>query len=116
MIKPLIKKRKITVTGVKDRLSKDKIRNNLSKKEGIITVDVDSQKSCLNLHYDLKKINLERIEKFIRRWGFELSNRITERFKRGMAKFTEQNELDSLYAAPSSCCLDPKESCHERGR
>lgn len=43
------KKRKIAVTGMEDRLSKDEIRNNLKRKEGIVTVDVYSRKSLLNL-------------------------------------------------------------------
>lgn len=116
MAEPIIKKRKIAVVGMLDRLSKDKIKNNLGKKEGIITVDVDSRKSLLNLQYDLMKINFATIERCIKECGFGLSSKFIERFKRGMAKFTEQNELDNLYAAPSSCCSDPKESCDEKRR
>jgi copper chaperone CopZ len=113
MAEPIIKKRKIAFMGILDRLSKDKIKNNLEKGEGIIMVDVDSRGSLLNLQYDLRKINFATIERCIKGLGFGLSSKFMERFKRGMAKFTEQNEMDNLNAAPSSCCSDPKESCHK---
>lgn len=112
MTEPLIKKRKITVVGMDDPSSANKLLKDLKKKEGIISIEVNGKKGLIELNYDLNKINFEAIEKIIKDLGFNLSQRIREKFKRGMAKFTEQNELDNLYAAPSSCCSDPKESCH----
>jgi len=109
MAEPLIKKRKFAVGGMKDQGNVNKIKEYLNKKEGISALNVDSQKGFVRVEYDLRKINFETIEKFIEELGFGLSQKIKEKFKRGMAKFTEQNELDNLTATPSSCCEDPKE-------
>ncbi len=109
MKEPLIKKRKIAFVGIKDQENLNKIKEYLNKKIGMIAVDVESQKGFVGVEYDLRTINFETIEKSIEELGFRLSQKITEKFKRGMAKFTEQNELDNLTAVPSSCCEDPKE-------
>ncbi len=113
MEETLMKKRKIAVTGIKDQESLNKIKEYLNKKTGMVAVDVESQKGFVGVEYDLRKINFETIEKSIEELGFSLSQKITEKFKRGMAKFTEQNELDNLTAVPSSCCEDPKEIFHK---
>ncbi|NIM89425.1 MAG: hypothetical protein GTO17_00570 [Candidatus Aminicenantes bacterium] len=109
MAEPLIKKRKIAVDGIKEQKNADKINDTLKNKEGIIAIKVDNQRGHLRVEYDLRKINFETIEKSIIEAGFELSMKKMEKLKREMAKFTEQNELDNLAAAPSSCCSDPKE-------
>lgn len=109
MAEPLIKKRKIPVVGMNDQLSRSNIIDSLKNKEGIIAISVDNQRGHLRVEYDLRNINFETVEKSIIEAGFELSKKIMEKFKRGMAKYTEQNELDNLTAAPSSCCSDPKE-------
>lgn len=116
MEEPLIKKRKIAVAKIKDQESVNRIKEYLNKKAGIIAVDVESQKGFVKVEYDLRKINFETIEKSIKELGFSLSKKITEKFKSGMAKFTEQNELDNLTATPSSCCEDPKEMHHKTNR
>ena len=110
MAESLIKKRKFAVTGMKNQGNVSKIKEYLSKKAGIIAVDVEIQKGYVRIEYDLRKINFETVEKSIKDLGFRLSQKIAEKFKRGMAKFTEQNELDNLTATPSSCCEDPKEN------
>lgn len=109
MAEPLIKKRKFAVAGMEDQGNVNKVKEYLNKKEGISAVNVDSQKGFVRVEYDLRKINFETIEKSIKELGFSLSKKIKEKFKREMAKFTEQNELDNLTATPSSCCEDPKE-------
>ena len=118
MDESLIKKRKFAVVGIKDQKSASKIIEYLSQKVGIIEVNVDSRKGFVRIKYDLMKINFEAIGKSVKEVGFGLSNNLREKFKRGMAKFTEQNELDNIAARASSCCSDPKEafnkcrSCH----
>jgi len=116
MKEPLIKKRKFAVPRIKDQGSANRIKEYLSKKAGIIAIDVQSQKRFVIVKYDLRKINFETIEKSIEELGFSLSQKITERLKRGMARFTEQNELDNLNSVPSSCCEDPKEISHKANR
>jgi hypothetical protein len=109
MAEPLIKKRKIAVARIKDQESVNMIKEYLSKKTGIIAVDTEAQKGFVRIEYDLRQINFETIEKSIIELGFSFSQKVSEKFKRGMAKFTEQNELDNLNAPVSSCCDDPKE-------
>ena len=116
MEEPLIKKRKIAFVEIKDQGNTNRIKECLNKKTGMIAVDVESQKGFVGVEYDLRKINFETIERSIEELGFNLSRKITEKFKRGMAKFTEQNELDNLTAVPSSCCEDPKEISHKANR
>ena len=116
MAEPLIKKRKIVVARIKDQESVNKIKEYLNKKIGVIAVDVERQKGFVKVEYDLRQINFETIEKFIIELGFSFSQKVSEKFKRGMAKFTEQNELDNLTATPSSCCEDPKEMSHKANR
>ncbi len=116
MAEPLIKKRKIVVAGIKDQESVNKIKEYLNKKTGVIAIDVESQKGFVKVEYDLRQINFETIEKSIIELGFSFSQKVSEKFKRGMAKFTEQNELDNLTATPSSCCEDPKEMRHKENK
>lgn len=116
MVDPIIKKRRIAVVGIKDQLNVNKIKNELGKEEGIIALDVDEAKGYVKVEYDLQKINFEKIERSIEKMGIDLSKKIKEKLKRGMAKFTEQNELDNLSATPSSCCSVPKEMCPKAKR
>ena len=116
MAESLIKKRKFAVAEIKDQESVNKIKEYLNKKTGVIAVDVESQKRFVRVEYDLRQINFETIEKSIIELGFSFSQKVSEKFKRGMAKFTEQNELDNLNATPSSCCEDPKEMRHKTNR
>jgi copper chaperone CopZ len=113
MAEPLIKKRKFDVTGMKDQANENRVKEHLNKKTGVIAVDVDSQKGFVRVEYDLRKISFEAIEESVKELGFSLSQKIAEKFKRGMARFTEQNELDNLTATPSSCCEDPKEKINK---
>jgi hypothetical protein len=78
------------------------------KEEGMVAVDLDVQKKVLRLEYDLNKVKFEVIEKSLKKLGVKLSKKFSERWKRGMVKYTEQNELDNLNAPLTSCCDDPK--------
>ncbi len=111
MAEPIIKKRNIGV--LHDGIDENRIRDEFGKEQGIISVSVEREKSQIIVEYDLWKINFEKIERMIEDMGFVLSKKINEKLKRGMAKFTEQNELDNLKINPSSCCDDPRESTHK---
>jgi copper chaperone CopZ len=104
----IVKKRKIKLGSREDYQNRNDVRNSLLKTDGIISVDIDSQKNHIQVVYELKKINFEAIEQLISKAGLKLSKNGIEKFKRGMTKFTEQNELDNLSAPVSSCCDDPK--------
>lgn len=113
MPEKLIKKRKVTIEKIGGRYKEKEIEGILGKKPGIIFINVDGQERFINIEYNLKQVNFETIEKWLKGMEVILSQKIIEKFKRGMAKFTEQNELDNLKAAPSSCCSDPKEMGHK---
>jgi hypothetical protein len=104
----IVKKRKIKLGSKKGYSLGNGVRDSLLRADGIISVDIDSQKNHIQVEYELKKINFETIEQLICKAGLELSDNWTEKFKRGMSKFTEQNELDNLKAPVTSCCDDPK--------
>ncbi len=108
MSEPLIKRRKLKMYGLDKGGDLSAVREGLTNKEGILSVDVDRRKNVFRIEYDLKKISFESIERLLNDLGLDLSQKFSERFKRGMAKFTEQNEMDHLNAPVSSCCEDPK--------
>ncbi len=108
MREKIIKKRKIRLDSTEGYLHGNGVRNSLLKTDGIISVDLDSKKNCIHVEYELEKINFEAIEHLICKRGLRLSKKWNEKFKRGMSKFTEQNEMDNLKAPVSSCCDDPK--------
>jgi hypothetical protein len=103
-----VKKRKVAINSFNQRSNLDWIKEDLMKKDGMISIDIDIRKGVLKLTYDLQKIKFEQIEKSITDIGLKISQRFLERVKRGMAKYTEQNELDNLNTPLSSCCNDPK--------
>ncbi len=105
---PIVRKRKIVVENLARFSDINRIEENLMKIAGMISVEVDVRKNALRLKYDLRKTKFELIENPIKELGLKLSQKFFQRFKRGMAKFTEQNELDNLNAPLSSCCNDPK--------
>ncbi len=104
----IVKKRKIAIESVDQVSDINRIEESLMRINGMISVGVDLTKNVLRLEYDLRKIKFEVIEKSIKELGLKLSQEFLQRCKRGMAKFTEQNELDNLNAPMSSCCDDPK--------
>ncbi len=105
---PIVRKRKVAIESMAQISDINWIGESLMKITGMISVDVDVQKNVLRLEYDLRKIKFEVLEKSIKEFDLKLSQKFLERFKRGMAKFTEQNEVDNLNAPLSSCCDDPK--------
>lgn len=108
MSEPILRKRKIRLN---KHISREQImdaQKEVGTLKGVVSVKTNWQKKLLLLEYDLRNIKFENIEKTLNALGVSLSQKLTERFKRGMAKFTEQNELDSLNAPVSSCCEDPK--------
>ena len=108
MIAPIIKNRKIIFR--KDTLRSDleEINIHLKDEKGVIQVIIDSEKNKVKIKYDLKQINFETIEQKIIELGFVLSNKWTDKFRRGFVKFKEQNEMDHLTARPSPCCSDSR--------
>lgn len=110
MSEPIIKKRKILYEGMKNGRSSQRVKELLEGIDGIQAVQVDDQKKLVRLDYDLRKIIFESVENSLHDAGLILSRKLKERIKRGMAKFTEQNELDNLKVTPASCHKDPKDN------
>ncbi len=119
---PIVKKRKFGLGKIPEAADIRRMEASLRRMNGVMAAEVDPKRSTLRLEYDLRQVRFEDIEKAIERSGLELSRKRFQRWKRGMAKFTEQNELDNLNAPASSCCKDPKgnangcSSCLSRGR
>ena len=94
-----------------------RVRNVLCEKNGLLEVRLDVQDKVIFVEYDLLEVTFEQIEKWLKDSGITLSKSLFARWKRGWTKFTEQNELDSLSAKPTSCCEDPKSNvAHSRRR
>jgi hypothetical protein len=109
---PLLKKRDFALAATPGGSAARRIEDVLMAEDGVLAAQIDIQKAVLRLEYDLTKIRFEDLEKRAQRAGLRFSRRFRQRWKRGMAKFTEQNELDSLNAPVSSCCEDPREKAH----
>jgi hypothetical protein len=112
---PILKKRKIVVAGAAGQGRADTLKE-LRKKDGVISAAIDEKKNVIKVEYDLRRIGFEAIEKTISGLGFCLSRKWPERFRRGLVKFTEQNEFDNLSAPASSCCHDPRDNASGCGR
>ena len=105
---PIVREKKVAIESLGYVSDIKRVEESLMKINGMISIDSDVQKNVLRLKYDLSKTKFEVIEKSIKELGLKLSKKFFRRLKRGLAKFTEQNELDNLNAPLSSCCDDPK--------
>lgn len=103
-----IKQRSIRIDRKNCRNKGNEIENSLLNAEGLLSVVYGKQKGLIRIKYDLQRINFETIEKLINQLDIKLSAKWVDKLKRGMVRFTEQNELDNLKAAVSSCCSDPR--------
>ena len=104
---PIIKKRKFGLDKIPEGVDMRGIEETFGGINGIMTAEIDPKSSLLRLEYDLRQVRFEDIEKAIEKSGLKLSQKRFQRWKRRMAKFTEQNELDNLNAPVSSCCELP---------
>ena len=105
---PIVRKKKVAIESLGSVSDINRVEESLMKINGMISIDSDVQKNVLRLKYDLSKTKFEVIEKLIKELGLKLSKKFSRRLKRGLDKFTDQNELDNLNAPLSSCCDDPK--------
>lgn len=112
MSETLKRKRTIKYIPSNSEAVSDRLNKVLRGWEGIQDVKVDEKNRTITVEYDLWKVTFEEIEKRLKDAGLSLSKGLLRRWKRGWAKFTEQNELDNLKAKPSSCCHDPKDTGH----
>jgi len=119
---PIVKKRKFGLGKIPGAADIRRMEASLRGMNGVMAAEVDPKRSTLRLEYDLRQVRFEDIEKAIERSGLKLSRKRFQRWKRGMAKFTEQNELDNLNAPASSCCELPNANaegcshCVSRGK
>jgi copper chaperone CopZ len=104
----IIKKRTIHVSGMNCEGCERTIDAALSEVDGIKAVKADKTGSVY-VEYNLRRINLEAIEKIISDLNYEITNGFFNRLKREWIHFTEQNERDNLSSVSYSCCVDPTE-------
>lgn len=84
------------------------ISGSLNELNGIVDVNLRSD-DCLELEYDLLKINLLKIEKQLDEFEISLSKGFGQKFKRGWINFIEENEAKNLRSVAPDCCT-PKKS------
>ncbi len=111
---PIIKKRKFGLEAVANAADIPRMESVLGGMNGMLRAEISLETSVLLLEYNLRQVKFVDLEKVIEKSGLRFSRKRFERWKRGMAKFTEQNELDNLNAPASSCCEVPSakaESC-----
>ncbi len=102
-MREIIKKRKISVEGIKDVPAGKKLGEMLAGIRGITSVDVFREGYVL-CEYDLTEIRLEKIERLIENEGFRLNESMLGRLKRSFLYYSEQNEFDNLNIVPRKCC------------
>lgn len=116
MKEALIRKRKIKIVSGNIETMGKRVKDVLCEKNGILDVRFDEQRKVISVEYDLLKVTFEEVEKWLADLEIFFSKGLFDRWKRGWAKFTEQNELDNLSAKPTSCCDDPKSSSVFKGK
>ncbi len=102
----IIKKRTIKVEGMTCEGCEKKINDTISNLKGVKQVKADKAGE-VHLQYNLLKIKLEDIEKQITKLGYNLSNKLVDKMKRGWIHNTEQNEYDTMTAPAAPCCSNP---------
>ncbi|MBU4330665.1 MAG: hypothetical protein KKB53_09220 [Acidobacteria bacterium] len=112
----LVARRKIKIVPVNLETIGKRVKDALCEKNGITEVRIDEQKMVISVKYDLLRVNFTEIEKWLESSDISFSKGLFERWKRGWAKFTEQNELDNFSEKPTSCCDDPKSSSASCGK
>lgn len=104
----IIKKRTIHVSGMTCEGCERTIDNALSEIDGIKAVKADKT-GRVYVEYNLRRINLEAIERVIADLNYEITKGFFNRLKREWIHFIEQNERDNLSTVSYSCCVDPTE-------
>jgi copper chaperone CopZ len=102
-----IKHQKIRFQEGPNNKSMIELADELKGIKGVHQVSIDFQESNVSVEYDLLKVSQHDIENKMVKIGFALDNGFWQKFKRGWAHFTEENERDNLTTNPHSCCEDP---------
>ena len=104
-----IKHRVIHVEGMTCEGCERSVIERLLSKDGIRSVEADSQTGRVEVCYDLLKINLKTIESEIIDLGYRPNVSFLGKIRSGWAHFTEENEHGNLTAKSSPCCSNPDE-------
>ncbi len=107
-MREIIKKRTIHVSGMTCEGCERTIDTALSEIDGIKAVKADKT-GRVYVEYNLRKIDLEAIEKLISDLDYEITDGFLNRLKREWIYFFEQNERDNLSTVSYACCVDPTE-------
>lgn len=105
----LVKTKTIDFRHVNDVSNAQKYADALRTQNGVIEAEIDSSKGQLNIRYNLKLINMEKIEQLLAGQGYQWPNSFWQRTKRNWAHYTEQNELDNANVPDAPCCSHPDE-------
>ena len=105
----LVKSKTIDFRHVNDVSNAEKYADALRKQNGVIEVEVDTNKGRLAVRYNLKLITMEKIESVLAEQGYAWPNSFWQRSKRNWLHYTEQNELDNANVPDAPCCSHPDE-------
>ncbi len=81
----------------------------IKKVNGVICVNINTDKNDVYVEYDLQLCSEEAIEHWMVKAGFVLDDSFMEKMKRGWIHYKEENARDNLGSKPHSCC-DVKET------
>lgn len=101
IMEEIIKKRKLNFQPQGEVKAKQ-VADALMGMKGVKRVDVLSEKQ-VEVHYDLRSCNLEKIEDVVSACGGNLNQGFWSRFIRGWIHFTEENEYNASRTGNSTC-------------
>ena len=112
----LIKKRTIKVDNMSCAGCETKITDEISKLNGIISVQAKHEAGKVFVTYDLMLMELKVIEEKLDALGYTVDRGFIYRMRDGFLRFSEENERDNFSSKPASCCSDPKDILEKAGK
>ena len=113
---PNIKKRKLNFDSDNSTQTLLHLKQDFDQTEGILKTSINLKQKYIYIEYDFNQIKFETIEKNILSSGLPLSTKKWHKFKRGLIKYTEQNESDQLIVPPRPCCNLPESATRNNKR
>jgi len=101
----IIKSRRIRLSASPSPKLAGSIKDNLQQLMGVKDLQLDGR--SIRIRYDLKQATFAQIERSLENIGFILDDAWWRRFKRGLIKYIESNELENLATPQVACCNRP---------
>jgi len=105
----IVKSKTFDFSHVNDFSNAEHYADVLRQQPGVLEVTPDHEKGQLAVRYNLKLINMEKMENVLAEQGYAWPNSFWQRTKRNWLHYTEQNELDNANVPDAPCCSHPEE-------